>query len=642
MYRTKAVIPIAEQDYGRAESLLKRAVEADEEDAQAWYYLGLVESRTGRYAAALKYLARAEALGFTHPDLFFQSGYAHLRLQQYPQASAFFAKAKTARPSHQPGNYYLGLSRLRQGVYEQAMPALQQAAAFAGDSGMAARYLLAEIDYRLGRKAEARAQLLRLLAQEDGSRFFSHQLFPLALLSPKRDPDIAVTDFIPALAMLEEALALDARDNRSRYHRGVLLSRSGDYRGAVAELEQAVQADYSHPDLLLELGIAYYRQGEDGKAIARLTRAESEASRTAASGYYLAAAHYRLEQYAQALSVLEATPTETPLSAQANDYLRAETLHRMQRNDEAGRVLQQMLAAQPGAAYSEKATVLLDKVKGRRDKTYQLEVSAGFLRDTNVGLYADDVVLPAGLEERADNRWQLALDGKWQPVIANETPLTFGYRFFQSLHQQLDRYDLRHHALSADWRRQYERLAWGVNFQYSVASLDDEDYVTSYQLLPNLLLQHGRKRASVMTFTWHNDTYDYPELSGYDGSRYQADYRHYWVPADSRYHYLGALLRKEDTDDVTNAYRAAGVQAGLMTHWQRIRIAADLQYQRKQYHDAVVSRDADYYKIDLNLSYPISSRISMDVSAGRIENRSDAVAFDYSRTLYGLTMRWQL
>lgn len=653
MYRTKAVFPIAERDYPQAMTLLNKAVSADSEDAQAWYYRGLVNSRMGEYDTAVRDLEAATALGFHHPDLFFEQGYAYFHLQQYVEAATAFEQSQTVRPAHQRSSYYLGLSRFRLKAYEQAVPPLQRVAGEQGDIGMAAQYLLAESYYHLGRKVEAREQLQKLLAREGSSRFFSYALFPFSslwsgteseLARSRASFDLAVKDFTPALSLLQQSVELDPQDNHSRYYRGVLLARSGDYGAAIGDLEQAAQAAFPHPELHQELGMAYYGHGDYAKAVPALEQAMEAGTNRAASGYYLAASHYQLKQYPQALEVLEKTPREDAALAAASDYLQAETLYRMKRSDEARKLLKRMLAGQPGPEYSAKANALLRKVEqqARREKTFQLELSAGFLRDSNVGLYADDIALPIGLDDRADNRWQLTLDGKWKPDFVEGAPLTLGYRFFQSLHQQLEQYDLRHHALSADWRQERETFAWGVNYQYIRASLDNVDYVVTHQLMPNAIIYHGQKRASVIKFAWRYDAYDYPGLGGYDGNRYQADYRHYWAPTDSRYHYVGALLRREDADDASLAFNAAGFEAGLLTSWQRIRLSADLQYQRKRYPDAPQSRDDDYYKVDLTMTYPLTSQILMDVNASRIENRTDATVFDYSRTLYGMTLRWQL
>jgi predicted Zn-dependent protease len=653
MYRTKAVFPIAEQDYAQAMALLDKAVAADDQDAQAWYYRGLVNSRTGEYDTAVRDMEAASALGFRHPDLFYELGYAYFHLQQYREASGAFEQSLVARPAHQRSSYYLGLSRFRLGLYEQALPQLQQVAETEGDISMAAQYLQAEANYHLGRKTEAREQLQQLLTREGSSRFFSYQLFPFSslwsgteaeLVRSRASFDLAVKDFTPALSLLQRSVELDPQDTHSRYYRGVLLARTGDYGRAVTDLEQAAQADFPHPELQQELGMAYYGKGEYDKAIAPLQRALEAGTNPAASGYYLAASYYQLKQYPEALEVLEKTPRGDSRLDEASDYLKAETLYRMKRSEEARRLLKGMLAGQPSPEYKAKASALLTKVEqqARREKAFQLELSAGFLRDSNVGLYADDVALPSTLDDRADNRWQLTLDGKWKPAFIEGTPLTLGYRFFQSLHQQLDQFNLQHHDLSADWRQEQETFAWGINYQYILASLDNTDYVTTHQLMPNVMFYHGQKRVSVIKFAWRNDRYDYPGLAGYDGNRYQVDYRHYWAPASSRYHYLGALFRREDADDASQAFNAAGLEAGLLTSWQRIRLTADLQYQRKHYPDAPQSRDDDYYKVDLTMTYPLTSQINMDVSASRIENRTDATAYDYSRTLYGMTLRWQL
>jgi tetratricopeptide (TPR) repeat protein len=382
-------------------------------------------------------------------------------------------------------------------------------------------------------------------------------------------------DYPQAMELLDLAVAADAEDAQAWYYRGLVNSRRGHYSDAARDLEAASALGFAYPELFFELGYVYFR---------------------------------------------------------------------LQRYPEARKSLRRALAAKPAAESVANVRALLARVEqqARRERAFQLELSAGIMRDSNVGLHPDDTFLPGGLEQRGDNRWQVALDGKWKPEVFEGAPLTLGYRFFQSLHQQLDQFDLRHHALIADWRQKRDAYIWGVNYQYSQASLDNDDYVKSHRLLPSLMLYHGRERASLLKFTWRHDRYEAPRLDAFDGNRYQADYRHYWVPTDNRYHYLGALLNRKDADDASLAFSASGVTAGLLSHWQNIRVTADLQYQRKHYPDSPLDRDDDYYKADLIMRYPLTPHLLMDVSANRIRNRSDAALFDYSRTLYGVTLRWQL
>jgi tetratricopeptide (TPR) repeat protein len=379
------------------------------------------------------------------------------------------------------------------------------------------------------------------------------------------------------------------------------------------------------------------------QALELLDQAVAADAQDAQARYYRGVVHSRLGAYAEAAADLEAA-AGLGFAHPDLSYELGYVYFRLQRFAEARKFLRQVLAAAPGTEHADRASALLARIasQARREREFSLELGAGFTHDSNVGLYADDIPLPFGVDQRGDNRWQLSLDGRWKPSSIEGAPLTLGYRFFQSLHQELDQFNLRHHALSADWRQQREALRWGVNYQYSQASLDGDAYVKTHQLLPSLMLDHGEKRASLIKFTWRRDSYEPFGLDAYDGNRYQADYRHYWLMSGNRYAYLGALLRREVTDEASLTFNARGLTAGMLTHWQKIRFAADLQYQRKAYPDALLSRDDDYYKADLSMSYPLAPDLQLDVSASRIRNRTDAVLFDYSRTLYGMNLRWQL
>jgi Flp pilus assembly protein TadD len=63
---TAAKAAIAQKDYERAEPLLLRAVDRDPGNADAWNYLGYINSRADKPAAALSYYGKALALAPKH------------------------------------------------------------------------------------------------------------------------------------------------------------------------------------------------------------------------------------------------------------------------------------------------------------------------------------------------------------------------------------------------------------------------------------------------------------------------------------------------------------------------------------------------------------------------------------------------
>lgn len=654
--RSKAIFAYVDKGYTEALNLLDQALADDSRDHLSHYYRGLSNARLGRYRDALHDLAQAYQAGVNRDGLLYEMGMANYRLGEQKEAVVWLQRAVAQSPDHRPSSYYLGVAQFRLQHYVEAIAPLAVAGKIGDDMGAAANYLRAEALYHLGRRQEGREVLQQLIRQEGSTRFFDYHLYPYSSLWQGDEAEAGRSKALFAAAgleldtakgLLDEAIIANGDDPYARYYRGVIQARRGDYDGAQEDLNRAAEVGFEHRELMYEMGYVAYRQGNYDSAVTLLEHALSQEPQNDRSNYLLGLSQQQRKEYPKALAALERVSPGGELR-DAADYARAEILVQLRRDDEARAILQRLMAKPDGGVIAQKAKSLYQRVEARSGILPQgvsVEMSAGMVHDSNVALYPNDqmaISAPAGGD---DNRWQLGLDLRWNPIIGggSEAPLTVGYRLFKSYHQNLDSFDLLNHSLLADWHQKGKGLEWGVSYQYIDASLDGYDYVTTHLVTPNLMLLHGDKQVSFIKLQWRNDSYDYSGLEGYDGNRYELAYNYYWLMGGQRYLSAGLLALRNATDDEGLSHSGYGVNGAAEWDWQGMLARLALGYQRKDFPDAPGGERTDnVINLDLRLQYPLSKHLLVQVEGSRIDNRSDAAAYDYDRSLYGMTLKWKL
>lgn len=650
--RTKAQLAYANGDYPGALVWLEQAIEADGEDLLARYYRGLTHARLRNYAQAQQDLQQVAAAGAHYPTLQYELGVIAFRQQAYPSAEVALQRALQENPQDNAAAYYLGATLHHMGRYAQALAPLHEAEQRKGAMMQASRYLQAESLFHLGRQEEGRGVLQRLLESDNGWRIFDFQLYPDSDVwrSTEAEDTLARTLFSVtgmelhnAASLLDDWLVHNPNDHHARFIRGVIAARLGDFAAARAELVATLASDMEHAELHHEMGYVAYRLGNYDEASQQLTQGLAENPQHRRSHYYLGRVLQKQGESELALQQLQLAGVTGEIGAAAL-YSRAEILASVDRTADARQLLQRVEEEHPQSSYAKKAYAL-DRtlaVSGILPQGLQVEISAGIVHDSNVALYSSDLPLPTTLSDRGDNRLQLGVDMKWQPSAGPSQPFTFGYRLFQSRHQNLQDYDLRNHTLSAAWKQQHDALEWGVTYQYQMASLNNYDYMRGHSFTPHLMVSHSVERLSLFKLQWRNEVYDYPNLQDYDGNRYNLSYRYFWLLSDKRYLSAGLEGERELTENDNYASRKEGVNAAAQWDWQGMVATLNLSYLMRDFPDAVLEREDRILKAGMRLRYPLGRQSQLEATLNHIDNTSNLEPYDYNRVVYGMTIKWNL
>jgi hypothetical protein len=116
-----------------------------------------------------------------------------------------------------------------------------------------------------------------------------------------------------------------------------------------------------------------------------------------------------------------------------------------------------------------------------QQKRWTVTGSIGFEVDDNVGV--DEVDNNTSLPDEA---LLIELGGTYKPQFGDSYGLELGYDFSQSVHEDLDDFDLQTHSLSASVEREIAPWDLGFTYLYSRSLLGGDDFLGIHSLTPTL------------------------------------------------------------------------------------------------------------------------------------------------------------
>ncbi|MSV30519.1 MAG: tetratricopeptide repeat protein [Bryobacterales bacterium] len=250
----RAAAALAASDYPEAEKGFQAVLQAVPGHVGALGNLGVVYSRTHRYARAVEIYQRALKSAPRDPGLLLNLGLAYVNQQQYARALPIFQKLPPTDQSREllatcqiyTGNpeaavkvlealprgagtlYLLGLAYSRLKQPEKAKAALDEMLTAA--SPAQANFLTGKAEYEEGRFEAAADAFLKALAADRGFPG-AHLELGKTYLSLRRNAD--------AERELKLAIAQDASSGDAQYFLGGLLTLDGRYGDAAPHLEAA-------------------------------------------------------------------------------------------------------------------------------------------------------------------------------------------------------------------------------------------------------------------------------------------------------------------------------------------------------------------------------------------------------------------
>lgn len=457
--------------------------------------------------------------------------------------------------------------------------------------------------------------------------------------------------FGQALTLFDQAVASDPDDAYARYYRAVTRGRLHNLDGAISDLGVALASKPDFDQAALELGAALVETGAPREAVPWLQQAQRAPASDAQASLFLGLAQLRLGQLIAARQNFQraAKDPEQFLPAQ---YYQGVVNYREGRWSEAENQFGEVVRRSPDSDIKHEAELFLKKIHGSERSTHEIYGAMGFQYDSNVVLAPSNEIIKqaAGISRQSDGRMTLAAGGTYTLWRRDQTQLSAGYDFFQSLHSRLTEFNLQDHQPSLQLVTAAGAFQFGVLGRYDYFLLSTESFLQEGTVLPWVTVVEHRGRTELF---YRMRRRDFIKRSFWvrDAFNHSAGFRQF-LYLDSPEHYLslGYRFDREDPIDTRSslnsdqfAYDGHEVSAGV--GWTfRAQVAAELAYAYRYENYAPPShgRRDDQHQFALVVRKDLNTQLALVAGYfGTINNSDNDFGdrrFDYERHIGSLAL----
>ncbi len=342
-----------DQRIAEAETLYRRVLAAEPDNAEALRALGAIEFRTGRYEAAEGKARRLLSLRPGDPAIHFGLGIVLQRRGRLDEARAAFASAVAINPAHLRALLALGEVCRLQNRYDDAASAARMALTLDASNSDACNLLGAALQGR-GDTSEAVPWFERAAAaRPEDAR--AHYNLGVAFQALKREDD--------AVAAYRRAAQLDPQLMEAHNNLGLILVDADQAAAAIQHLRAAVDLAPGSAVAHNNLGRALYAAGHIAEALACFERALHIDPNYAEALANIGATLRALGQPEAALAQLDRAVAVQPDFAAAHGN-RCLVLRDLGRLDEAADSAMRAIAIRPEEAEFHVALALVHNDRG--------------------------------------------------------------------------------------------------------------------------------------------------------------------------------------------------------------------------------------------------------------------------------------
>ena len=168
----------------------------------------------------------------------------------------------------------------------------------------------------------------------------------------------------------------------------------------------------------------------------------------------------------------------------------------------------------PGTELSSSAQEYLNNIKkDGAKKRWSLYFSLGGQYDSNVVLDSDDVALPEGISDKSDWRAVIFLSGRYSILSNDAYPTSVGYSFYQSIHAELDDFNVTDHLLDLKTSIRLSPM-FTLNGLYSFehVSAGGDTYNYTHFLSPSLVISEPRGFSTEIRYEYRDNHFEDSDL----------------------------------------------------------------------------------------------------------------------------------
>lgn len=499
-----------------------------------------------------------------------------------------------------------------------------------------------------------------------------------------------------ALALLDQAIALDPQHERSLFYKGLVHLAQKDPQKAIVSLETAHQIRPDDLDIQHHLGVAYFAAGEYDKAQPFLETTYQHDPSSDNIGYYVGFLRYRDKQYGESVEAFDSNQSSDPDIRQLSAFYRGLALGVLGLPGEALTELEQVQRTQAISPLTQSSIRIREALSAGQifgtEKRFRFQVSAGIFYDDNVPINPDRVntipvlnppndpnVVIDNLRRRKDSTLGFLASARADYSVFRQGPYeaTATYSFFQTVNGSgLDAFNVQNHLVGAAGFYRGVALDFpyqlGLQYTYDYVFLDGDGFLSRHTptlsatvLGPTATMPGLGVVGNLTTFLYRYQKQTFFREAGNTDERFKGDLRDgynnmlgvihaFRLANDKLLLRLGYQYDNQVTDGVAFAYRGHRLLTGAQVQlpWGKMSLRYDYDvhwrnYKNKQTTLFFTDRDGKLSKRDdiqqthlVQLTKPLPHNFSLTAQYQGIRSESSIPLYDYSKNVYSLILTW--
>lgn len=467
-------------------------------------------------------------------------------------------------------------------------------------------------------------------------------------------------NYLAALDHLQQVIRLVPDQPDAYFYLGLSFTRIGEFQQAIAALEKVRQLDPSKQYVYYHLGLAYVQAAQYATALTHLERAVTFDPQKAAAYFYLGYCHYQLQQYESALVAFDSALKLEPDLALSVHYYRGRALYALEQDRQARTAFQATIDTDAQSTLGQNAQRYLEAIdrRARDHQLLQVQATIGFQYDDNVTIADDDII-----SRESDGRTTIAFGGRLYFVRTPQWRLGVAYDLFQSLHFNLDEFNVQQHTGGLVARFKRDRVTLYTTANYTYTTLDNDHFSNAFAIQPSATIRATNTLFTVLSVRYQNDDYvnqfippGQEDVRDRDGWRVQPSVAQY-LRFNRQRSYLRLRYQFEASRNDGSDWEYDSHQVGLALHSPLLwGITMDIEgtYRRRDYlhinsFDAGLpatlepgvdrrKRDDDRFTASLLLTREFGRYVQVAVGYFHTSNLSNIGFFEYDRNIWTVSL----
>jgi len=453
-----------------------------------------------------------------------------------------------------------------------------------------------------------------------------------------------------ALEQFTKAVEADPSDVYARYYRGATRSRLGDVKGAIDDFRAVLAAQPDLDAASLDLGVALVQTGKYRAAVPLLVRAQQNIEFDAQASLFLGIAQLRLNDIDTARENFARAAARDPALKTSATYYEGVADYREGDFESAQTQFATVATSNANSDMGREAVAFLAKIQQRLRPVFHAYGSVGLQYDSNVVLAPNGAVIqsPLAISRQSDGAATIDLNGTYSLWRGEETELTLGYEFYQSLYFHLSDFDLTDNGPSIQLVGTAGLLDYGILGRYDNYLLDGNNFLQEATAFPWVGVPESNLGRTEVFFRMRRRDFLDPTYEVRDGFNYATGVRQFvYVNTPDNYVSVGYQFDSEQplaahTQENPNQFSYNGHQISTGFGWvfpANISTYTGFLYHRERYgkRPSDGRRDEDY-QLNFLVSRPITEYLTVTGAFFGDFNSSINPLYNYTRQIGAIAL----